>query len=126
MHASGCQAIINNSKYILSVDPYIDIRYFMAMIKSVTDKTTIDIYDGTNSKHSRRLPRELHPKARRLLDQINAAPSIQFLRIPPGNRLEKLSGDMEAYWSVRINDQWRIVFRWTEGDAYDVRITDYH
>ncbi len=96
------------------------------MIKSIADKTTKDVYDGTTSKQSRRIPRDLHPKARRLLDQINAAPSIEFLRIPPGNRLEKLSGNMAGYWSVRINDQLRIVFRWTEGDAYDVKITDYH
>ena len=96
------------------------------MIKNIADKTTRDVYDGTNSKQSRRLPGELHPKTRRLLDQINAAPSIDFLRVPPGNRLEKLSGDMETYWSVRINDQWRIVFRWSDGDAYDVRITDCH
>jgi proteic killer suppression protein len=72
------------------------------------------------------LPRELHGKARRLLDQINAAPIFDFLRIPPSNRLEKLRGDLAGCWSLRINEQWRIIFRWEGGDALDVEITDYH
>jgi len=55
-----------------------------------------------------------------------ASPTLGFLRIPPGNRLEKMSGDLEGFWSVRINDQWRIVFKWIDNDAYDVKITDYH
>ena len=96
------------------------------MIKGFADKVTRDVYDGTNSRHTRKLPRELHAKARRLLDQINAAPFLGFLRIPPGNRLEKLFGNLEGFWSIRINDQWRIIFRWIEDDAHDVRITDYH
>jgi proteic killer suppression protein len=60
------------------------------------------------------------------LDQINAAPSLAFLRIPPSNRLEKLRGDLSGYWSLRINDQWRVMFRWQEKDALDVEVTDYH
>lgn len=74
------------------------------MIRSVADRATQDIYDGVNSRYARKLPRELHAKARRLLDQINAAPTLEFLRIPPGNRLEKLRGDEAGRWSVRIND----------------------
>ena len=97
------------------------------MIKGFADKLTTDVYDGTNSRHARKLQLELHARARRLLDQINAAPSLDFLPVPPGgNWLEKLSGDLKGFWSIRINDQWRIVFRWIENDAYDVRITDYH
>jgi proteic killer suppression protein len=61
-----------------------------------------------------------------LLDQLKAAPNIDFLRIPPGNRLEKLSGDLEGKWSIRINDQWRVVFTWKGEDAHDVAIVDYH
>ncbi|MBW1703411.1 MAG: type II toxin-antitoxin system RelE/ParE family toxin [Deltaproteobacteria bacterium] len=95
------------------------------MIKGFANKPTKDIYNGTDSRYSRKLHRELHAKARRLLDQINAAPSLKFLRIPPGNRLEKLSGHMEGYWSLRINDQWRITFFWSENDAFEVKITDY-
>ena len=68
----------------------------------------------------------LHAKAQRLLDQINAAPSLEFLRVPPGNRLEKLSGDLIGCWSLRINDQWRIVFRFEARDFFDVKIMDYH
>ncbi len=62
---------------------YIDIRYIPAMIRSVADKTTQDVYDGTNSRHARKLPRDLHGKTRRLLDQINTAPTLEFLRTPP-------------------------------------------
>lgn len=87
---------------------------------------TQDVYDGTNSRYSRKLPKERHAKARRLLDQINAAPSVDFLRSPPGNRLEKLRGDLEPHWSLRINDQWRIIFLWEGSDALEVKITDYH
>ena len=96
------------------------------MIKNFGDRITQDIYDGINSRFSRKLPQKLHAKARRLLDQINAAPSLELLRVPPGNRLEKLSGDLKGLWSLRINEQWRIVFRWTHNHFYDVRIMDYH
>ncbi|PIQ97759.1 MAG: plasmid maintenance system killer protein [Nitrospinae bacterium CG11_big_fil_rev_8_21_14_0_20_56_8] len=96
------------------------------MITGFGSKTDQDIYDGTNSKHSRKLPNELHEKARRLLDQINASPSLDVLRVPPGNQLQKLGGNLKGFWSLRINDQWRIIFRWKENDAHDVDVTDYH
>jgi proteic killer suppression protein len=96
------------------------------MIQSIADRLTQDVYDGTNSRYSRKLPRHLHDKARRLLDQINAAPRIDMLRIPPSNRLEKLRGDLENHWSLRINDQWRIVFLWEDENAHNVKIVDYH
>ena len=57
---------------------------------------------------------------------VDAAQSLQDLRVPPGNRLEKLAGDRQGQYSIRINDQWRIRFRWEEGNAYDIEITDYH
>ncbi|NLC23363.1 MAG: excinuclease ABC subunit A [Oxalobacter sp.] len=62
----------------------------------------------------------------RKLQQIHAATTLDFLRVPPGNRLEKLVGDREGYWSIRINDQWRICFLFVEGHALDVEIVDYH
>lgn len=96
------------------------------MIRIIKSKTTQDIYDGINSRQARKVPRELHDKARRLLDQIDAAPNLEFLHIPPSNRLEKLRGSLAGYWSLRINDQWRIIFRWEDKDALDVEITDYH
>lgn len=96
------------------------------MIKNFASQTAQDIYNGVNSRYSRKLPRELHARAQRLLDQINAAPSLEFLSVPPGNRLEKLSGDLIGCWSLRINDRWRIIFRYEANDFYDVRIMDYH
>ncbi len=96
------------------------------MIRNFIGKATRDIYDGTNSRQARTVPQALHPKARRLLDQINAAPDPGVLKVPPGNRLERLRGNRAGYWSIRINDQWRIVFLWDEHDAIDVEIIDYH
>lgn len=96
------------------------------MIRSIADKTTQDIYDGVNSRQARKVPRELHERARRLLDQLNATPNLGFLRVPPSNHLEKLHGDLAGFWSLRINQQWRVIFRWQGVDALDVRITDYH
>jgi len=64
--------------------------------------------------------------AQRKLAVLDAAESLQDLRVPPGNRLEKLSGDRDRQQSIRINDQWRICFRWRDGDAHDVEIVDYH
>jgi len=96
------------------------------MIRNITGRTTQDIYDGINSRHARKLPSELHQKARRLLDQINAAVRVEILNSPPGNRLEKLRGDLVGYWSLRINDQWRVIFRWEGADALNVEILDYH
>lgn len=96
------------------------------MIQSIADRTTQDIFDGDSSKASRHLPLDLHSKAQRLLDLINAAGNINDLRVPPGNRLEALKGNLKGFHSVRINDQWRVIFRWMEGDAHDVQIVDYH
>ena len=96
------------------------------MIRNITGKATQDIYDGTDSRPARTVPHELHSRARRLLDQINASPRIDLLRAPPGNRLEKLRGQLEGYWSIRINDQWCIIFKWQDNDAINVEIVDYH
>lgn len=96
------------------------------MIKNFKSKTARDIYDGINSKSSRKVPKELHERTRRLFDQINAAPSLNVLTKPPSNRLERLSGKAKESWSLRINNQWRIVFFWKENDASDVDIMDYH
>jgi len=75
---------------------------------------------------SRQLPREVQRVALRKLAILDAAESLQDLRVPPGNRLEKLAGDRAGQYSIRINDQWRICFVWQEGDAYKVEIVDYH
>lgn len=96
------------------------------MIKSFSDQTTEDIFRGINSKYSRKIPKELHRIAARKLDLIDAADGLEDLRLPRGNRLEALAGDLKGKLSIRINNQWRIVFKWTGHDAEDVTIVDYH
>jgi toxin HigB-1 len=93
------------------------------MIRSFADKQTAAVFDG---HRVRALPAQLQDMVRRKLKAIDAAKEIEDLRRPPGNRLEKLSGDRSGQWSIRVNDQWRLCFRWTDGDAHDVAIVDYH
>lgn len=96
------------------------------MIRSFADRRSRDIYHGENSRIARSFPTLLHAKARRLMDKIDSAISPEVLRAPPGNHLKQLKGKMSGCWSIRINDQWRIVFRWEGADAFDICITDYH
>jgi proteic killer suppression protein len=77
-------------------------------------------------KHSRKLPLDIQQVALRKLRMLNRAESLQDLRVPPANRLERLVGDREGQYSIRVNDQWRICFVWQNGDALDVEIVDYH
>ncbi|MDH3650635.1 MAG: type II toxin-antitoxin system RelE/ParE family toxin [Saprospiraceae bacterium] len=93
------------------------------MIKSFGDGETEKIWRGTRSK---KLPNQIQQVTRRKLRMINNAANINDLRIPPANRLEKLKGDLKNYHSIRINEQWRIIFRWRSADAYEVKILDYH
>ena len=93
------------------------------MIKSFKDPETEKIFFR---ERSGKLPGNIQQIALRKLRMINTAQNINDLRIPPANRLEKLSGDRAGQYSIRINDQWRICFLWKEGDAYHVEITDYH
>lgn len=93
------------------------------MIESFADKRTAAVFQG---HEVRGLPREVQDAARRKLKIIDAAPSVETLRVPPGNRLETLKGARRGQWSIRINDQWRICFRWKDGNAFDVEIVDYH
>ncbi|MGJ8643118.1 MAG: type II toxin-antitoxin system RelE/ParE family toxin [Luteolibacter sp.] len=93
------------------------------MIESYGDSQTEQIYKGLRV---RQLPEDIQNRARRKLRMINQAKIVDDLRIPPGNRLEALSGNLAGFWSIRINQQWRIIFRWEEGLKYDVKITDYH
>ena len=96
------------------------------MILSIKDKTTQDIFDGTDSRYSRKLPVNLHGKAGRLLDMLNAANTLSDLQALPGNKLEQLNGNLKDFHSIRINNQWRIIFKWHDSDAADVQIIDYH
>ncbi|ODS95932.1 MAG: plasmid maintenance system killer [Lautropia sp. SCN 69-89] len=93
------------------------------MIRSFADPET-ERFFGTG--RAARMPPEIRRRAAMRLGQLNAATRIDDLRMPPSNRLEALKGDRAGQWSVRINDQWRLCFRFEDGDAFDVEIVDYH
>ena len=93
------------------------------MIKSFQGKETAKIWEG---QRSRRLPDAVQQVARRKLRMLNNAQTLNDLRIPPANRLERLKGDRSGQYSIRINDQWRICFVWRQSHAFDVEIVDYH
>lgn len=93
------------------------------MIRSFASKATAEIWGG---QQSRSLPPEIQDRVRRKLRMLNNAGVLQDLRQPPNNRLEKLTGNRSGQFSIRVNDQWRVCFRWDDGDAYDVEVVDYH
>lgn len=93
------------------------------MIISFGSKDTEKIWEGERIK---RIPTEIQQVGRRKLRMLNNSQNINDLRVPPSNRLEKLSGNLNEFYSIRINDQWRIIFIWENNHAYKVEITDYH
>ncbi len=93
------------------------------MIKSFADKVTAAVFSG---QEVRRMPKPLQQAARRKLAMIDAASSLEALKVPPGNRLEALKHDRKGQHSIRINDRWRVCFRWEAGNAWGVEIVDYH
>lgn len=93
------------------------------MIKTFSDKHTYEFFVTGRSK---RLPADLLKRAMRRLEYVNLAVNLDDLKVPPSNRLHALKADREGQHSISINDQWRICFRFKDGDAYDVEITDYH
>ena len=97
------------------------------MIVSFKNQATEDIFNGKSSKIARKLcPQSLWKVATRKLDQLDSVLNLDELKVPPGNRLESLSGDRKGEVSIRINGQYRICFKWSESGPYDVEITDYH
>jgi len=96
------------------------------MIASFGDRATEDLFHGRRSARVWRFAPDVSAAAVTKMDQLNAAASLQDLRSPPGNRLKALSGTMKGRHAIRVNDQWRLVFRWSDGDAHDVRLIDYH
>jgi proteic killer suppression protein len=96
------------------------------VIGSFADERTEDVYHGRNNARTRSLPQDVVKVGKRKLDMLNAAHILDDLRSPPGNRLEQLKGMWAGFYSIRINSQWRIVFRWTDGGPTDVSIVDYH
>ncbi|MFN9671595.1 MAG: type II toxin-antitoxin system RelE/ParE family toxin [Microcystis sp.] len=93
------------------------------MIQNFKDKEAQKVFER---KHSRKLPLDIQQVALRKLRMLNRGETLQDLRVPPANRLERLVGDREGQYSIRVNDQWRICFVWQNGDALDGEIVDYH
>ena len=96
------------------------------MILSFGDDSTAALYHGKDTRRTRRIPPQIISVALRKLDMLNAAYRLNDLREPPGNRLELLKGDLSGYYSIRVNEQWRIVFRWESNNMHEVSLTDYH
>ncbi len=96
------------------------------MILSFNGALAEELFDDRPGKAAKRFPKDLWRIARRKLQLIHEAAALEDLRIPPGNRLERLRGDLAGYHSIRINDQWRIVFKWEDSNARKVSIVDYH
>jgi len=96
------------------------------VIRSFADETTADLFRERNSRAARRVPRDLWRAAQRKMKASDVATRLDDLTVPAGNRLEKLRGDRAGRHSIRLNDQFRVTFRWEEGDAHEVRVEDYH
>ena len=96
------------------------------MIQSFADETTVDLFRERNTRAARRIPRELWRGVQRKLLVLDAAGRLEDLRVPAGNRLELLKGDQAGRHTIRVNEQYRVTFRWENGHAYEVRVEDYH
>lgn len=96
------------------------------MIVSFGNRATEDLYHGRPTSRARRFPNDIVGLALVKLDMLNGARAVLDLTSPPGNRLEALKGDLRGFHSIRVNDQWRVVFRWENDSAHDVRLMDYH
>lgn len=96
------------------------------MIVSFGNRATSDLFHGKSSSRVRRIPNQIREIALYKLDVLNAAQTLDDLKSPPGNRLEALKGDLAGFHGIRINNQWRLVFRWQDSGAHDVQIVDYH
>jgi proteic killer suppression protein len=112
----------NNVSNLITLDNIIVSRYYWVMIKGFRCKETKRVFQRQRSREFSAIQKI----ALRKLLVLDAAGSLADLRIPPSNRLEKLAGDREGQHSIRINDQWRVCFRWRSGNAHDVEIVDYH
>jgi toxin HigB-1 len=96
------------------------------VIQSFCDETTVDLFRDRNTRAARRVPRDLWRVAQRKLKLLDTAGRLDDLVVPAGNRLESLKGDQAGRYSIRVNDQYRVTFRWEGGHAYEVCIEDYH
>ena len=107
----------------LLFDNNIARQYYLCMIRAFYESETEKVWRG---EFSRRLPNQIQVVARRKLRMLNNARTLDDLRIPPANRLERLVGDQEGQWSIRINEQWRVCFVWADDHVERVEICDYH
>jgi len=98
-------------------------RYILDVIKTFADRRTQELYSRGTAK---RVPPDILKRARRKLEYVDLAMTLDDLRVPPGNRLHALGGDRQGQFAICVNDQWRICFRFVDGDAYDVEFCDYH
>lgn len=96
------------------------------MIRTFGDAATAALFNRSNATRARRFPPDIVRAAQRKLDMIHSAAVLGDLRVPPANRLEALAGDLRGFYSIRVNDQWRVIFRWVDGAAEDVAVVDYH
>ena len=96
------------------------------MIKSFGSKATEDLYHGFDSREARKIPQMIWKVAQRKMDMLNTAAELKDLLAPPGNRLERLEGGLKGKYSIRINNQYRVIFRFEEDNAFEVEIVDYH
>lgn len=96
------------------------------MILSFRDQATEDFFHNRPTRRAARFPANIRSTALRKLDVLNAVYRLMDLQVPPGNRLEALKGDLDGFFSIRVNNQWRIIFRWDNNNAYDVALVDYH
>ncbi len=111
------------ARHIVTLDVNNVVRYYFPVIKGFADRDTERLF---NRERVRRYPAALQRPMLRKLVAVDAAEALEDLRVPPGNRLEKLKGDRAGQHSIRVNDQWRICFRWADGNAHDVELVDYH
>jgi toxin HigB-1 len=96
------------------------------MIQSFADQTTADIFRERNTKAARQIPKDVWRSAQRKLKMLDVAAQLNDLESPPGNRLQALKGQMKGRHSIRVNDQYRVTFRWEDGHAFEVAVEDYH
>lgn len=122
----GCVLVLDtgrNPEFCLSLDMCHVTHYIEAMIKTFADRYTRDLYE---TGKSRRFPPDIWNRAVRKLEYIDLAIVLEDLKVPPGNKLHELERDRKGQFAISINDQYRICFRFEDGDAFDVQITDYH
>lgn len=112
--------------YLLDLRPAAASGEEVGLLRSFGDQRTQDLFHGQATREVKRLDAGLVKAAVRKLDMIVAAAAVVDLRAPPGNRLEALHGDLEGWFSIRVNDQWRLIFRWLDGAAEGVKLVDYH